>query len=134
MQIKGEDRQRIYTIVQETFRTFAPPHLTFKWLKGQKKRVFDFFRLLGISLEMDDVLSLQKMFLSYVAFQTVAWLKWDKATVENYVGFLCSEKAMANYVLKVKGASAAKQNEHMTFEPQREVMVNNHDKTWEEDW
>jgi len=134
MKVKGEDRQKIYLIVESTFKAFAPDHLTFKWKTGQKKRIFDFFRILGVSLGLEEVQPLHKMFLSYVAFQTVAWLKWDKKTVDNYVGFLCNDQALSNYVLKVKGASAAKEVEHHVLEPKKEVMVNNHDKVWEEDW
>lgn len=99
MRLKGKKRQLVYKWFKFIFEKEVGKE--FKFQTGEKKRVRQIFthvaEQMGIRDEnkFDEVLD---YFQDYVFDKTEDWLKWDKASRNNYVGFMDKPDEIAIYV------------------------------------
>lgn len=109
MRLKGKKRQLVYKWFKFLFESEVGTE--FKFETGEKKRVRQIFthvaEQMGIRDEerFDEVLD---CFQEYVSGKRDEWLKWDKATRNNYIGFMDKPEEIAIFV---SGREKKKQQE-----------------------
>jgi len=96
LQLKGENLKKVYKTFVKQYSDIG----TFVWKKGEKGKVKNLFTLLAESFKireeekMGDALSL---FEDYVFKHTKKWVLWDKASRDNYIGFLLNKENINVY-------------------------------------
>lgn len=112
MRPKGPQLTSLYKSVSSQYETAID--VKWKWQAGEKKRVLQSFIRFCESMKVRDRELLEEMmsgFGSYVEKQSKLWSKWDKATRENYLGFVMKTESIAIYVAKTVRDDSAEELE-----------------------
>jgi superfamily II DNA or RNA helicase len=92
--VKGDTLKAVYNTFEKAHRSEVG---RWTWESGQKPRVKKLFVELMNALNIRENSRLDEgleLFTEYLVDHTKKWLKWDKATPANYLGFLANQKSV----------------------------------------
>jgi len=91
MKLVGDNRKIVQNVISELYSELLS--INWGWKKGEKQRIASTFVVICDELKFTEEDQFDKalnIFKLYVIKCVKEWVKWDKASRENYVGYICS--------------------------------------------
>ena len=99
MRIKGKRLKKLYGTLSNMYEYYVGSKFQYK--SGEKGRVKNIFTYVCESMGARDEKEFEealRMFAKYISTKTEEWLRWDKRSRKNYLGFLEKPDEIEVYV------------------------------------
>lgn len=103
MRLKGKNRKSVYHLFSELYKRKVSDNFSFK--SGEKKRLRQVFTKIAEQMGIRDeerFKEVAEMYTNYVRTQMKKWLKWEKRSRSNLIGFLDRSEDIEVFVAGVQ--------------------------------